>query len=132
MMNDKISIGSFDVSIGAILKDYKYQIDDTTKQIIKDVAKESANIVKEHTPSNWSSDYKRQIVASTPKVERGNYASYVHLKGDNYRIAHLLENGHALVRGGRTLGRARAFPHFKYGEEYAERELPKRLEDAFR
>ena len=131
-MANSVTIGEFALSVETVLKDYKYRIDDDTKRIVKQVAKESADVVKQHTPSNWSNDYKKQIKASAPVVERGNYTSYVHMSGDNYRIAHLLENGHALVRGGRTLGNVKAYPHFKFGEEYAERELPKRLEEAIR
>lgn len=131
-MANSVTIGEFALSVEAVLKDYKYRIDDDTKRIVKQVAKESADVVKQHTPSNWSNEYKKQIKASVPVVERGSYTSYVHMNGENYRIAHLLENGHALVRGGRTLGNVKAYPHFTYGEEYAERELPKRLEEAIR
>lgn len=133
-MSKSVSIGDFAVSVQAVLEDYKYQVDDSAKKIVKDVARESAQVVREHTPAHWSNEYKRQITASAPTIERGNYASYVHMKGDRYRIAHLLENGHALIRGGRSIGAGsvKAFPHFKYGEEYAVRELPKRMEEAIR
>lgn len=127
-----VEIGEFSIAIASALEDYKYKVDEGTKKAVSQVAKESANVIREHIPSNWSSEYKKQIKATTPSIQRGNYVSYVHMNGDKYRIAHLLENGHALIKGGRTIGNVKAFPHFKYGEEYAERELQKRLEEEIR
>lgn len=127
-----VNIGDFAVSVEAVLKDYKYQIDDTTKNVVYQVAKDSANVIRQKIPSHWSNDYRKQIKATTPFIARGNFTAYVHMNGDKYRIAHLLENGHALVRGGRTIGNVKAYPHFKYGEEFAIQELPKRMEEAIR
>lgn len=44
-----------------------------------------------------------------------------------HSIAHLLENGHKYNINGKQ-GRTRAYPHIKYGEELAKKELPIEIE----
>lgn len=45
----------------------------------------------------------------------------------HYQLAHLLEHGHALKRGGRTYGSVKAYPHIKPVEEWATNELEDRV-----
>lgn len=125
----KISVDKLASVIASELESYRESTNSNVKEAVKEVAKESAQIVKSHVPSKWSNKYKSQIKASSPTVVKNQYTSYIYMYGEDYRIAHLLEHGHALVRGGRTVGQAKAFPHFIYGDEYAQDELPKRIEE---
>jgi hypothetical protein len=55
------------------------------------------------------------------KIDESKYSHtrIWHVASPNYRLTHLLENGHALRNG----GRARAFPHIIFGEQLAERRM---------
>ena len=60
---------------------------------------------------------------SLSALKGGNgYSSIIYNK-KHYQLAHLLEKGHALKQGGRTVGHAQAFPHLAPVAERAENEL---------
>jgi hypothetical protein len=52
----------------------------------------------------------------------------VHVKAPHYRLAHLLEYGHAKVGGGRVEGR----PHIRPAEEMVIREFMAEVEEAIK
>lgn len=69
--------------------------------------------------------YKRSWTYQVDK-ERGKIEVTVHVKGRNYRLTHLLENGH-LTRNGTT--RSKAFPHIGIVNDLAEKKVDKLLEE---
>lgn len=72
--------------------------------------------------------YKRSWTYTVTK-ERGKIEVNVHSKNKNYRLTHLLENGHVLRDGtGRKVGEAKAFPHIGIANEHAEKKVDKLLE----
>lgn len=56
--------------------------------------------------------YRKGWTVSQKQLMRGHVKNIVHNK-DEYRLAHLLEYGHAVVVGGRKVGDAPAFEHIK-------------------
>lgn len=73
--------------------------------------------------------YNRDWTATDDPVGRFSKKKIVH-NADHYRLAHLLEKGHAIRNGtGRTYGNTRAFPHIKPVEEWAIQELPRKVEE---
>ena len=82
------------------------------KKIIEGIKKEAKNsmsrLVKETkatAPVGHRKKHYRDSITSTKQSENSRSISYVwHVKGSDYRLTHLLENGHALRNGGRTAG----------------------------
>lgn len=58
--------------------------------------------------------------------DRYNKRNTWYVGNGQYRLTHLLENGHALRQG----GRAKAYPHIKYGEELAKKRMMELGEEA--
>lgn len=80
-------------------------------------------------------DAVKELKAKSPKGSgRGRYASKWKAKKEDHGyivyneqpgLTHLLEKGHDIVRGGRKVGRAKAYPHIKPVEEKANTEFVK-------
>ena len=74
--------------------------------------------------------YAKGWTVKSVDKKNGKFEVIVYNKTD-YQLTHLLENGHALVRGGRTIGRVDPHPHIAQAEKNAidkvERELQIKL-----
>ena len=98
-----------------ILSEESQRIRDMAKDAIQEVAKDTATELKETSPKR-TGKYAR----SWGVVWRNG--AYI-VRNKEYRLTHLLENGHAKVSGGRVA----AIPHIKPAEEKAEKELMAKL-----
>lgn len=121
-MVKKITPNDLTLTISAMLSEYADDVIDDVKEAVDDVAKEAQKIVKSKAPVK-TGKYKRSIKVKTSYESLTEIRKTIYSNG-NSGLTHLLENGHAKVNGGRT----RAFPHWKYGDEYIKKELPKRIQ----
>lgn len=121
-MVKKINPNDLTLTISAMLSEYADDVIEDVKEAVDDVAKEAQKIVKSKAPVK-TGKYKRSIKVKTSYESLTELRKTIYSNG-NSGLTHLLENGHAKVNGGRT----RAFPHWKYGDEYIKKELPKRIQ----
>ena len=91
------------------------------KQAVKEVAKATVKEVKAKSPVK-TGNYKKSWGQVKVSETEGSIVIAIRNK-KFYWLTHLLENGHALKSGGRT----RAFPHIKPAEDFAARELEKKV-----
>lgn len=103
------------------LDGYAEEVTGDVKQAVKEVARATVKEVKAKSPVE-TGNYKKGW--GQVKVSETEGSIVIAIRNKNYYwLTHLLENGHALKSGGRT----RAFPHIKPAEDFAARELEKKL-----
>lgn len=117
-----INASDFAKAVSSELAEYAADITTDVKKSVKEVAKDTVREVKKRSPSD-SGAYRKSWRADEVDVTRFSQTMVIHDK-THYRLTHLLENGHALVGGGRT----KAQPHIKPAEEFAEHELMRKIE----
>lgn len=98
--------------------------EDAVLAAINETAKEAAEVVRSKARQEFGDNYAQDIQAITArKIQRNGGTAYV-TAGDHYRVAHLLEHGHAIVAGGRRLSkRVEGREHFADGERYADEHI---------
>lgn len=122
----KVNADDFYSSVIRIYKTYSDEVHEEINKSVENVAKESRNELKvAGSFKNKSGKYRKGWTISFEKKRHGVEA-IVHNKV--YQLTHLLENGHALVRGGRQIGQVRAFPHIEQVNEEAQRKLQEEIE----
>ena len=121
-----------DKAIEAVLAEYGdevYKVLGTAVKEVSDEAVRKLEQVNHFAPGRKPSGvYSRDWTATDEKTGRLTQKRVVH-NVDHYRLTHLLEKGHVSRNGtGRTFGRVQAYPHIKPVEEWAQEELPKKVE----
>ena len=103
-----------DWAVKQYLREYDGDVMEMTYKTIKEVAQEAVKKLRtqEKTPKRTGKYAK----GWTYRMERGraNVGAIVYGKSGTYQLAHLLEHGHAIIRGGRKVGDAEAKEHI-YG-----------------
>jgi len=128
-MANKVNVDDLASEISGILTDYIGLAPEAFEAAGKAAAKAAVKKLKATSPSE-SGEYAKNWKAQTTKTRTG--ASTVIYQGKKPGLPHLLEFGHPIVSGGRTVGQAKAFPHIADAERDAksiyESELIKQME----
>lgn len=84
------------------------------EKAVIETAKETVKELRVTSPEGATGEYAKSWKCKRDKEAKGKnrYNMIVYAQKPDYRLTHLLEHGHALIRGGRT----RAFPHIKNAE----------------
>jgi hypothetical protein len=84
---------------------YSQHIIDGIKEEAKKSMKELVRQTKATAPVGKRKRHYKNSITSKKTAENDRSVTYTwYVKGSNYRLSHLLENGHALRNGGRTTG----------------------------
>ena len=113
-MSNKINIDQMADTINEMLQEYAELATDEMKTAVKKVGEIAKKEIKDNAPED-TGKYAKSWTSRTTKetLQVTVYSS------TRYRLAHLLENGHAKRGGGRVAAR----PHIAPAEQHAEEEL---------
>lgn len=125
MSKRKARISDFQASLEKILDDYGDSFTEKIQAAVHEAAKVAQKETKAGSPTR-TGKYKRGWAIKETKGRLGSEA-IIHNR-TSYQLAHLLEKGHAMKCGGRTVGNVKSFPHIKPAEEHAIENIEKAVE----
>lgn len=121
-MADETKIDSLGKELNEILKEYGEDVVEIVNEEVETIAKDTVKMLKKTSPKDQG-DYAKGWKSQKKKTNLG-VVSTVYNSTHGW-LVHLLEHGHAKRGGGRT----KAEPHVKPAEDWASKELLKRIKE---
>lgn len=124
-----IKITELNQAINQELTVYSNHVIQGVKNCAKDSVRDLVKKTKATAPVGRRKKHYKDSITSKKIEENDRSISYLwYVKGSDYRLSHLLENGHALRNGGRTKG-----THFiKNAETQVVKNYQKKVEEVIK
>jgi len=123
----KVNIDQLAAEIAKGLAEYSQDVVEKVNVSSDKVGKAAVKQLKQTSPKRHGKYAKSWTMKTEPEVGQP-HKRIVHVKAPHYRLAHLLEYGHAKVGGGRVEG----IPHIRPAEEEVIREFTREVEEAIK
>ena len=122
-----VSVDQLAAEIARGLAEYSQGVIEKVNVSSEKVGKAAVKRLKQTSPKKTGKYAKSWAMKTEPEVGQP-HTRIVHVKAPHYRLAHLLEYGHAKVGGGRVEGR----PHIRPAEEEVIREFTREVEEVIK
>ena len=122
-----INIDQLAAEIARGLAEYSQDVVEKVNVSSERVGKAAGKQLKSTSPKKSGKYAKSWAVKTEPEIGQP-HKRIVHVKAPHYRLAHLLEYGHAKVGGGRVEGR----PHIRPAEEQVIKDFTAEVEEAIK
>lgn len=96
-------------------------MEDKIRKIAKEVSKETVEYLKTIAPKR-KGKYRNSFT-----VDESEYLTVIIHSEKHYRLTHLLEYGHDIIKKGKRVGRTKGIPHWSRAEERSVKEFKRRL-----
>lgn len=116
----RVRIPELTTAINEILEEYGGNVTEGVKAAVLKVAEIAKQETKAGSPYGYGRKgrhYANQWYVKEDVVDRFRTDAIVHNR-TKYQLTHLLEKGHALKKGGRTIGQVRPLVHIAPAEEH--------------
>lgn len=113
-------------SISNALRQYREEVGNDITDVLEEAADQAAAELRQQTNGGKWKKYPRTWKWDE-QGSRGGPKVVVH-NAKNYQLTHLLEFGHALRRGGRTVGSTAAYPHIETVNAKTEEMIVEKIE----
>lgn len=123
----KISISGFSQAVADVLEDYNKEVIENTKNIIHDVSKEFKSNTKKDAPRGQRNKYNKYIDVKTTYESISGVTDTWYVKDPEYRLTHLIKNGHQTRNGGRTKGNDFIDKNYSKAEKEIEERISKEI-----
>lgn len=125
-MADKVTVDNFANVLLKEMEKYSQACSEEIKEVVKDAGKKARTELKRTSPKR-SGEYAKKW---SMKVAKENSTSVeVVIYDKRYSLVHLLEKGHQLRKGGRSIGEVKPMEHVAPAQEKLEIELEKGIKE---
>ncbi len=123
----QVKADAFADAIGDIVQEISEETTQKVFEMVDEAADKCNEAAKQYLHKGHgvkTGDYKEHFAVTRERLSKTHHKATWHVEAPEYRLTHLLENGHATRDGTK---RTKPVKHIKYGRKIAEQVIAERL-----